>query len=101
MEKLTALVMRARAGELDAYGELVRRLQDMAYGYAYSILCDFHLAEDAAQEAFIQAYRDLEKLREPEAFPGWLRRIVFKYCDRTRRARRKAGPSAPGLPLDI
>ena len=74
-----------RAGDLDAYSEIVSRFQDMAVGYAYSQLGDFHLAEDAAQEAFLQAYLDLEKLREPAAFPGWFRRIVFKQCDRVRR----------------
>ncbi len=87
-EELTTLVGRARAGDVDAYGRIVRRFQDMAYGYAHSLLGDFHLAEDAAQEAFVQAYRDLAALNEPAAFPGWLRRIVFKYCDRLRRRRR-------------
>ncbi|NIR02616.1 MAG: RNA polymerase subunit sigma-24, partial [Gemmatimonadales bacterium] len=62
--------------------------QDMAVGYAYSILGDFHLAEDAAQEAFVQAYLDLRKLRVPQAFPSWLRRIVFKQCDRFTRRKR-------------
>ena len=93
MEELKSLVTRGRAGDLDAYGEIVRRFQDMAYGYAYSILGDFHLAEDAAQEAFIEAYRCLDNLREPAAFPGWFRRIVFKHCDRLRR--RKQIPVAP------
>lgn len=59
MEELGTVVERARAGDLDAYREIVRRFQDMAYGYAYAMLGDFHLAQDAAQEAFIQAYRDL------------------------------------------
>ena len=54
----------------------------MAYSYAYSIIRDLHLAEDVTQEAFIQAFHDLSRLREPLAFPGWLRRIVFKQCDR-------------------
>jgi RNA polymerase sigma factor (sigma-70 family) len=57
----------------------------MAVGYAYSILGDFQLAEDAAQEAFFDAYRHLGDLREPLAFPSWLRRIVFKHCDRRTR----------------
>lgn len=60
MEDLKTLVIRSRSGDLDAYGEIVRRFQDMAYGYAYSVLGDFHLAQDVAQEAFIQAYRDLK-----------------------------------------
>lgn len=93
MEELTLLVTRAQTGDLDAYAEIVRRFQDMAYGYAYSVLGDFHLAEDAAQEAFVQAYRDLSMLREAAAFAGWFRRIVFKHCDRiTRRRRPKTAP---------
>ena len=92
MEKLQSLVTRGRAGDVDAYGEIVRRFQDMGYGYAYSILGDFHLAEDAAQEAFIEAYRCLGNLREPAAFPGWFRRIIFKHCNRL--TRRKEIPAA-------
>ena len=86
---------RAQSADLEAYGEIVRRFQDMAYGYAYSILGDFHLAEDAAQEAFIDAYRRLDQLREPAAFPGWFRKICFKHCDRMTRGR-----CVPTGPLD-
>lgn len=46
---------------------------------------DFHLAEDAAQEAFLSAFRELSKLREIEAFPGWFRQIVFTRCTRLKR----------------
>ncbi len=87
MEELKSLVARARGGDLDAYTQIVCCFQDMAVGYAFSILGDFHLAEDAAQEAFLQAYLDLGKLDELAAFPGWFRRIVFKQCDRIRRQR--------------
>ena len=75
----------AQQGDLGAFDALVQRFRDMAAAYAYSILGDFQLAEDAAQEAFVQAYHDLKTLREPLAFPAWLRRIVFKYCDRITR----------------
>ena len=92
---LESLVLRAREGDENAYGVIVRRFQDMAVGYGYSILRDFQLAEDAAQEAFLEAYRNLEKLREPAAFPGWFRRIVFKQCDRLIR-----GKSIATVPLD-
>lgn len=98
MEELRTLVVAARAGDLESYGEIVRRFQDLAYGYAYSLLRDLHLAEDAAQQAFVQAYRDLTKLREPEAFPGWLRRIVFTQCNRLTRGKRiPAGPLESAL----
>ena len=68
MEELTILINRTLHGDLKAYGDLGGRFQDMALGYAYSLLGDFHLAEDAAQEAFIRAYLDLAKLAEPAAF---------------------------------
>jgi len=98
VDEFKTLVAAARTGDLTSYGEIVRRFQDLAYGYAYSLLNDFHLAEDAAQQAFVQAYRDLAKLREAEAFPGWLRRIVFTQCNRLTRGRRvSAGPLEPAL----
>ena len=85
MEKLETIIAASLSGDPDAYAAIVRRFQDMAVGYAYSILHDFQLAEDAAQEAFFEAYRTLSKLREHAAFPGWFRRIVFKQCDRITR----------------
>ena len=57
MEGLSSLVARAQAGDLAAYGEVVRRLQDMAYGYACAVLGDLHLAEDATQECFMDLAR--------------------------------------------
>jgi RNA polymerase sigma factor (sigma-70 family) len=65
-------------------------LQDIAVAYAASILRDYHLAEDAAQEAFIEAYRELPKLRAPAAFNAWFRAIIFKHCDRLTRRKRPA-----------
>ena len=85
MEQLRGFLEQAKAGDLDGFASLVERFQDMAAGYAYSILGDFHLAEDAAQEAFLEAYPNLHKVYGPEAFPGWLKRIVFKHCDRILR----------------
>ncbi len=96
MEDFKLLVLRAQMGDQDAYGELVRRFQDMAYGYAYARLGNFQLAEDVAQEAFIEAYQCLPNLREPYAFPAWLKRIVFKHCDRLTRGKR-----VPTVPLEL
>ena len=85
----------ALAGQGDALRNLVLRYQDLAVGYAFSLLGDYHLAEDAAQEALIAMVRNLGQLREPEAFVGWLRTIVFKQCDRIRRRRRTVEPVFP------
>ena len=87
METLTLLVIAAQRGDLEAFEKIVGRFQGMAYASAYALLNDAQLAEDVAQEAFIEAYLDLPKLREPAAFPGWFRRIVFKQSDRVTRGK--------------
>jgi RNA polymerase sigma factor (sigma-70 family) len=82
------LVCSARGGDDASFAALVRAFQDVAVAYATAILRDYHLAEDAAQEAFVEAYRELGSLREPAAFPAWLATIVFKQCDRITRRKR-------------
>jgi RNA polymerase sigma factor (sigma-70 family) len=52
------------------------------------VLGDFHLAEDAAQEAFVTAWRHLDQLRQPEAFAGWFKRIVLTQCNRLTRGKK-------------
>ena len=86
---LTALVTEAKSGDVESFGWLVGRFQDMAVGYAHSVLGDYHLAQDAAQEAFIEAHAGLPALNQPLAFPSWLRHIVFKRCDRMTRGRKR------------
>jgi len=61
MDNLTTLVKSARRGDSGAYEQVVRRFQDMAVGYAYSLLGDWQDAEDVAQDAFIYAYYSLTK----------------------------------------
>ena len=98
-ETLTTLVTKAQNGDYasrsladrHAYSHIVKQFQDLAVGYAYSILRNFPLAEEAAQEAFIEAYLNLHRLHKPAAFPGWLKRIVFKQCDRI--TRKKSHPA--------
>ncbi|MFZ1990337.1 MAG: sigma-70 family RNA polymerase sigma factor [Alphaproteobacteria bacterium] len=93
--KLAGLVTKSQAGDLDAFETLVRRFQRMAVATCYALLGDAGTAEDAAQEAFLEAYRSLNQLREPAAFAAWLRLILRKQCDRIARRRR---PST--LPLE-
>lgn len=94
MEEISLLIARAtearvaRADKDQAFAEIVHRFQDLAYACAYAVLGDFHLAEDAAQEAFLTAWRNLDQLRKPEAFPGWFKRIVLTQCNRQTRGKR-------------
>src|SRR6185436_20570691 len=79
------LVRAATRGDVSAFPALVIRHQDLAVGYAYALLGDHHLAEDAAQDAFVEMRTALSQLENPDAFVPWLKRIVFKYVDRIRR----------------
>ena len=100
MSEYLALVRRAQTGDVRAFNEVVYYFQNMAVGYAHSILGDFHRAEDAAQDAFLDVYRLLPQLEDPAAFPGWFRRIIFKHCDRfTRKAHLNTEPI--DLAMDI
>ena len=84
---LRSLVNDAKNGSVVAFTEIVRRFQDMVVGYAYSVLGDFHLAEDAAQETFVEAYLDLPSLQRVQAFTGWLRKIAYRRCLRLTRGK--------------
>ena len=86
---LAAWVRAAQRGSLRDFERLVHRFQDMAVGYSRELLDDFHLAEDAAQDAFVLAYMRLGQLRNAEAFPGWFRQIVFSCCTRYRQHRKE------------
>src|SRR5262249_23484830 len=94
MEEIGALIRIAMspscalAERHEAFSKVVLRFQDMAFGCAYALLGDFYLAEDAAQEAFITAWQRLHQLQQPDAFPGWFRRIVLTQCNRLTRGKR-------------
>jgi RNA polymerase sigma-70 factor (ECF subfamily) len=70
-----SVVICAMAGDDDAYGELVRRRQN-AIRQLFRRLCrDPALADDLAQQTFLQAWRTIGTLKSPAAFGGWLRRL--------------------------
>jgi RNA polymerase sigma-70 factor (ECF subfamily) len=84
------LVIAARSGSQEAFGELVARYRDAVFGVAFHRLGDFEEAGDAAQEAFVKAYLNLPKLREPSTFGHWLYRIADGTAvDMARRPRRE------------
>jgi len=88
-------------GDMDAYGQLIKRYQGHAQGLAYSILGDWTEAQDMAQEAFIRAYVNLHTLRDPGKFPAWLGRIVFSTCMRWLQTFRPQLYRSMGEPEDI
>ena len=94
----TALIHDARRGDLDAFNRLVLAYQDMVYNQAYRVLGEAAAADDAAQNAFISAYRKLGSFRGG-SFRAWLLRIVTNACyDELRRRKRR--PTTPLEPVD-
>ena len=79
------LVRRAQAEDIRSYEELVRRFRASAFGQAFARLGDSQLAEDAVQDAFIEAHLRLTSLSAPEAFPSWFRKVVVTACNRITR----------------
>lgn len=91
------LISDAKGGDLEAFNRLVLEYQDLVYYQAYRIMGDAQSAEDAAQEAFISAYRKLSSYRGG-SFRAWLLRIVTNACyDELRRRKRR--PTTPLEPL--
>ena len=87
-KNLHTSIIRAGMGDIRAFEAIVRRYHKLAFGYALSLLKDYHLAEDAVQESFAEVFKSLRNLKTPAAFPSWLRLIVFKQCDRLTRRKR-------------
>jgi RNA polymerase sigma factor (sigma-70 family) len=83
-----ALIRRARSGDREAYGMLVQRHQQIAFRCAYAVCRDAAEAEDATQEAFVKAYRALDRFRADAPWRPWLLKIV---ANEARNRRRSAG----------
>ncbi len=80
------LVERARTGDETAWETLMRRHQEAAFRLAYLILGDAHEAEDAAQEAFVRAYRSLRRFDVSRPFRPWLLSIAANQARNRQRA---------------
>jgi RNA polymerase sigma-70 factor (ECF subfamily) len=89
------LAKKAKSGDATAYERLVRGHQEVAFRTACLILGDSSEAEDAAQEAFVKAYRALDKFRPDAPFRPWLLAIVANEA----RNRREAAGRRAGLVL--
>lgn len=93
-----ALIQMAQKGDLDSFNRLVLAYQDMVFNQAYRMISEVEVAEDAAQDTFIIAYRKMDTYRGG-SFKAWLLRIVTNLCyDELRRRKRR--PTTPLEPLD-
>jgi RNA polymerase sigma-70 factor (ECF subfamily) len=78
--ELTVLVLAAQEGDRQAFGTLFERFERHVMAIGLRRLGDFSEAQELCQDVFIQAMRKVAQLREPEAFPGWLRSITNRMA---------------------
>ena len=84
------LVRRAQNGDREAFGMVVREVIARLYASARLILRDPERAQDAVQEALLEAWRDMPGLRDPDRLDAWLHRLLVRSCYRlAKRDRRR------------
>ncbi|NUP99698.1 MAG: sigma-70 family RNA polymerase sigma factor [Armatimonadetes bacterium] len=85
------LVAAVRDGETEAFAVLVERYQDRVVAAAYHLTGDRDAAEDLAQDAFVAAFKQIHRLRDPSRVGAWLHGITQRLCYKyLRRASRSA-----------
>lgn len=89
-----SVVARVLGGEVDAFGELVRRYEPELLRCASRLLGSSDAAADAVAEGFVRAYRHLASCRDPRHVRAWLYRIVLNRC------KTRLGRAAPEVPLE-
>ncbi|MEA3408553.1 MAG: sigma-70 family RNA polymerase sigma factor [Chloroflexota bacterium] len=78
----------AQQGDVEAFNQLVRSHEHLAYNVAYRILGDYDRAMDATQDAFLRAYKALDQFRGG-SFKAWLLRITTNCCYDILRAKQR------------
>ena len=91
------LVQQATGGNLDAFEELVRRLQRRVYGFAFQHLRDYDEAQDLTQEIFVKLYRNLARYDTARPFEPWFWKLA---ANTTINYRRKRVPSPTDQDID-
>lgn len=92
------LVEKAKRGNSDAFAELYAMTYQHTYNYAAHYLRDESLAQDALQETYILALRNINGIKESTLFVAWLNQICFRVCyDMSRKYRHEYGENNPEL----
>lgn len=77
---ISTLVSCARTGDSDSFAELYAATYQKEYRFAYNYLKDEYLAQDALQETYILALKNLYMLKDSKLFVSWLNQINFRVC---------------------
>ncbi len=96
----TDLIRASQGGDLDSFNELVRGYERMAFNLAFRMLGSPPAAEDATQEAFLSAWRNIRRFRGG-SFKAWVMQITANACrDELRRIKRRPVVPLESLPYD-
>ena len=79
-DRLTTALTLSAQGDSLAFAELVQKHQGMVFSIAYHFLHDRALAEDLAQEVFLELYQNLDRIESPVHLTYWLRRVTANRC---------------------
>lgn len=96
-----ALIARARDGDQDAFGVLVRLHQRQVYNLALRMLRDPEEASEATQEVFLAAWQGLRHFREEARFSTWLYRIAYRHCLKVAESRRRNDAARAELAAEV
>lgn len=77
---LNDLARKARQGDMQAFSDIVKQMQQPLFRYCYPMLADRQEAEDAIQDTFIRAYRHLHHYKDQGKFSSWLFTIAHRIC---------------------
>jgi RNA polymerase sigma-70 factor (ECF subfamily) len=102
MHRAEETLARATAGDESAFAEIVREHQAMVFSLARHFLRDRSLAEELAQEVFLDLYRHLAAIKSPAHLKLWLRKVTSHRCiDQTRRQQARPQVSLDELPEPV
>jgi RNA polymerase sigma-70 factor (ECF subfamily) len=89
-DRLTVALAQSVQGDQEAFAELVQQHQGMVFSIAYHFLRDRALAEDLAQEVFLELYQSLDRIESSAHLTYWLRRVTANRCiDQGRKKARR------------
>ena len=95
------LIQYSLTGDENAFAQLVRKYQKQVHALAWRKVGDFHIAEEITQDTFLQVYKKMEALKDPNRFSGWLYRIAARQCHAWLRKKRMQTQPLEDTDIDL
>ncbi|MDE0313892.1 MAG: RNA polymerase sigma factor [Candidatus Poribacteria bacterium] len=94
------LIRKILSGDDAAFSALVQKYEKSVHAFAWREIGDYHFAEEITQDTFIQVYKNLATLRNPNLFAGWLHVIAKRLCIKWNQKRRPTFQSLEEIPME-